>query len=102
MNEQEMKEAVKQWLDERIEYYNKLGEPFNPTGSEDYYDCPRCIEVHPSDKAMHLCHTDKVAELLGIPSKWEQLMLVGELHNKHSFVYKGFEFFSVEKVKEEK
>lgn len=101
MSEQEMKEAMKQWLTERIEYYNKLGEPFDPTGNEEYYTCPRCIEVHPSDKTMHLCHADKVAELLGIPSKWIPTMLEEQLYNKYSFVYKGFEFYSFEKVKEE-
>lgn len=103
MTLQEMKELMEAWLDERIEAYNALGKEFNPEGRvwDHYYECPRCIEVHPSDKQIHVSDIDTIAIWLGTRVDSENMECSdGVKYEKHYIVYRGYKLFEVRNVRE--
>ena len=99
MNEEQ--QTIEEWLDEKILAYELLGKEFNPTGKDEYWECPRCIVVHKSNKEIHLDNIEIVMEALTKrPVKHNRKFRVeGKQLLETYFVYRGYKFFE---VKEEK
>lgn len=101
MNDQQ-EQTIEEWLDEKIAAYELLGKEFNPTGKEDYWKCPRVIEVHTSDKRIHVDRIHEIHRLLqNVMMEHRELEQDGDDRRWHefSFVYKGYTFFQLEEVK---
>lgn len=91
------RKEVEDWLDKIIEAYNALGKEFSPNG-EEYYQCPRCICVHPSDKEIQLGNIGKLTEYASIPVTWSAKKVNGKKFFIESFIYKGYKFFEWQEV----
>ena len=104
MNEQEMKEAMEQWLDNLIEACKIIGTPFNPDpeNETEYWETTRCIHVHEPDKALHMNRVDRIANILGLQLyvRYPKVTEDGkELQCFEYYVtYKGYEFFEFSRV----
>ena len=92
------RKLVEEWLDKIIEAYNDLGKEFNPD-DEPYYECPRCINVHPSDKEMQITNAEKLARYASIPLTYGTTFWKDEKFNVISFMYKGYGFYEWQEVK---
>lgn len=94
-----MTEEVREWLDGRIEAYESLGKEFNPEGDMDYYRCPRCIMVHPSDKSIHISNIEMLASYAGLPVRLTETVVEGKFCEVRTMKYRGYEFFEWRNVK---
>ena len=102
MTAEELKQAAMEWIEGRIEAYKTLGEPFNPDGTWRLYaECPRCIEVHPSDKQIHVSNIEKLADAMQFGVRREDYPVDSVKYEKLSFKCKGYTFFEIRKVEEE-
>lgn len=100
MSNEELQDATREWLDGLIFAYKLLGKEFNPEDSEEYINCPRCIEVRPSDKEMHLIGVKKIAEILGFNVKCTRKDIEDKTYDISWFYYKGHRFFEYVEKKE--
>lgn len=94
-------QTIEEWLDEKIAAYILFGKEFNPTEGEGYYKCPRVINVHTPDKAIHVCHINKIVKQMkdNVVLMHETLKpdRDGNIWHEYYFMYKGYRFFEVEK-----
>ena len=96
-----MMQEVQEWLDERIVAYRLLGKSFNPTGDLEYWECPRCIEVHPSDRRIHIDKIELLAKYTELPLTTVEISMNGDTWKETSMMYNGYQFFEIQKEKEE-
>ena len=95
----EKRKEVEEWLDEKIFGFTVLGKEFNPTGKERYWSCPRCINVHTSDKSMHLYHLEELADMAQMTRSYSYEKYDDTKYMRIRVMYKGYEFFELKEVK---
>ena len=101
MKEENREQTIEEWLDEKIVAYELLGKEFNPTGKEDYWKCPRCINVHTPDKEIHIDSFEKIFPLLKDPECVlnRQVKVDDKVYLEQAFTYKGYKFFDWREMK---
>lgn len=101
MKEENREQTIEEWLDEKIAAYELLGKEFNPTGEKDYWECPRCINVHTSDKEIHIDGFEKIFPLLKDPECVlnRQVKIDNKVYFEQAFTYKGYKFFDWREMK---